>query len=348
MNNDIEEEEGGAAARRLTMNRLAELAGVHKSTVSRAMREGTTFYQSETARRIRAIAESMDFQIDRNAASLRTRRTGTVGVLVPRLSDNLQAVFYEAVAGACAARDIVALVAVTGDDPVAQRHAANALLGRRVDGLILTSTRISDGFPDELERREVPFVLAIRRNRQRHPSVVSDDRGGGFLVTNHLIELGHRRIAMVAGPDYASTALGRREGFFSAHRQAGIPVDPNLVRKSMFRWQDGYDIALELLNSDEPPTAIFAVNDETAFGVIAAGRSLGIKMPNELSVVGYNDIPSARQPPLPLTTAGMDIKRLAESAVDVLSARIDGRRTENKTIPVSLVVRDSTSTPRSD
>lgn len=330
---------------RVTMDKLAELAGVHKSTVSRAFRPGTTFYQSPTAQRIRAMAESVDFKLDRYAASLRTRRTGTIGVLVPRLSDNLQAVFYEAVVRACVERDIVALVAVTGDDPKAEENAANALLARRVDGLILTSTRINGTYPEGLTKREVPFVLALRRNGDENPSVVSDDRGGGYVVTRHLIELGHTRIGIIAGPDHASTALGRRQGFFEAHADAGLDVAPELVHKSMFRWQDGYDIATAWLTSPNPPTAIFAVNDETAFGVVAAAHTLGLVLPEQLSIVGYNDIPSAARPPLPLTTARMDIAALATAAVDVLCARIDGRRVSSRTIPVSLVVRASSAPP---
>lgn len=335
----------GLPPRRLTMEALAQLVGVNKSTVSRAMRPGTTFYRSDTAQRIRAIAESMNFQMDRNAASLRTQRTGTIGVLVPRLSDNLQAVFYESVVNACMARDIVALVAVTGDDVEAERRAGSALLGRRVDGLILTSTRVHGQFPAQLEDRKVPFVLAIRQDGEGRASVVGEDRKGGYLVTRHLIELGHRRIAMIAGPDHASTALDRRVGYVEAHHEAGLPVDKRFVLKSMFRWQDGYEIALRLLASDDPPTAIFAVNDETAFGVVAAARTSGFDLPRQLSIVGYDDIPSASHPPLPLTTARMDIATLAERAVDLLCARIDGRPAESGTIPVSLIVRESTAPP---
>ncbi|MCX7522817.1 LacI family DNA-binding transcriptional regulator [Microbacterium sp. STN6] len=341
----VNEPSEGAVGRRVTMDKLAELAGVHKSTVSRALRPGTTFYQSPTAQRIRAIADSVDFQPDRYAASLRTRRTGTIGVLVPRLSDNLQAVFYESVVRACTSQDIVALVAVTGDDPVAEQHAANALLGRRVDGLILTSTRVNGEYPAQLAQRDVPYVLALRHNGTDHSCVVSDDRAGGYLVTQHLLELGHRRIGIIAGPDHASTAVGRRQGFMDAHRDAGVSVEPDLVHKSMFRWQDGYDIATKWLSSANPPTAIFAVNDEMAFGVVAAAQTRGLDLPGELSIVGYNDIPSAARPPMPLTTARMDIGALARAAVDSLRARIDGEQTANRTIPVTLVVRKSSAPP---
>src|SRR5665647_97953 len=313
----MKEDGEGTPTRRLTVDGLAQLAGVHKSTVSRALRPGTTFYRSETAQRIRAIAGSMDFQLDRNAASLRTRRTRTFGVLVPRLSDNLQAVFYEAVVRACEAHDYFALVAVTGDNPEGERHAGNVLLGRRVDGLILTSARINGDYPHQLKNRDIPFVLAIR-HADGYASVVSDDAGGGRLATQHLIKLGHRRIGLVAGPDDASSSLGRRRGFYEAHQQAGLKIDEKLVRESRFRWQDGYDIALEWLKSDDPPTAIFAVNDETAFGVVAAAQTLGLRLPQDLSVAGYGDIPSAARPPLPLTTIRMDITLLADATVELL------------------------------
>lgn len=327
--------------RRMNMDDLAVLAGVHPSTVSRALRPGSALVNSETASRIRALAEAHGYQPDRNAASLRTQRTGTIGVVVPRLSDHLMALFYEAVAARCQERDYVALVATTDDDAEGERRACDALLARRVDGLVLTTARLEDPYLDELESRGVPFVLALRRNGE-YPFAANDDVEGGYLAAQHLLQLGHRRIGMVAGPEYATTALSRRQGFTQAHVEARVSVDTTLIRSSRFRWDDGFEIAKELLTRVDPPTAIFAVNDEAALGVLAAAQTLGIDVPGELSVVGYNDLPSASRPPIRLTTVRMDFPEVAKRSVSILFDRMRGRRGRNWVGAMTLAVRDST------
>ncbi len=334
-------------SKRVTIDDIAELAGVHPSTVSRALRPGSTLIKSETASRIRALADEHGYIPDRNAASLRTQRTGTIGVVVPRLSDHLMALFYEAVAAKCHDRDYVALVATTNDDPDGERRASEALLARRVDGLVLTTARLNDSYLNELESREVPFVLALRRDGN-HPFAINDDVEGGRLAALHLIELGHRRIGMVAGPEYATNALGRRQGFEQAHHEAGVPLYSGLIHPSRFRWDDGFLFAKEMLRSKNPPSAIFAVNDEAALGVLAAAQSLDISVPEELSIVGYNDLPSAARPPIPLTTVKINLAEVAKRSVSMTFERIRRRRAKNWTGSVTLEVRASSAPPKAN
>ncbi len=334
-------------SKRVTIDDIAELAGVHPSTVSRALRPGATHIKSETAHRIRVLADEHGYTPDKNAASLRTQRTGTIGVVVPRLSDQLMALCYEAIAARCHDRDYVALVATTNDEPDGERRASEALLARRVDGLVLTTARQNDSYLNELESRGIPFVLALRRDGN-HPYAINDDVEGGRLAALHLIELGHRRIGMVAGPEYASTALGRRQGFEQAHSEAGVPLCSELIYPSRFYWDDGFLFAKEMLTSKNPPSAIFAVNDEAAFGVLAAAQSLDLNVPEELSIVGYNDLPSAARPPIPLTTVKINLTEVAKHSVSMTLERIRRRHTRSWIGSVALEVRASSAPPKAN
>jgi LacI family transcriptional regulator len=204
---------------RVTIHGVAAAAGVSKSTVSRILDERLPRSDSETARRVRKVAEELGYVRDVSAASLRRGNTMTIGVIVPRLTDTVMAMLYEALAKACSRSGRFAIVATTDDKPKADRLAAESLLKRGVDGLILSTAREDDDFPDELAKRGIPYVLALRTDGHSLSSV-GDDRLGGYLAARHLLDLGHRRIGVIAGPSYASSSRGRVEGFRHALEEA--------------------------------------------------------------------------------------------------------------------------------
>lgn len=240
---------------RVTVHSVAAAAGVSKSTVSRILDERLPRSDSETAQRVREIAAELGYVRDVSAANLRRGSTMTIGVIVPRLTDTVMAMLYEAIAKACTRSGRFAIVATTEDKPQADRLAAESLLNRGVDGLILSTARGDDDFPDELRERGVPYVLALRTDGHSL-SAVGDDRLGGYLATRHLLDLGHERIGVIAGPDYASSATGRVDGYRHALEEASISVDPQLIVPSTFGIQSGAEAIEKLMGLGCRPTAI--------------------------------------------------------------------------------------------
>ncbi|MQW87033.1 LacI family DNA-binding transcriptional regulator [Sinorhizobium saheli] len=304
---------------RVTILEVAAAAGVSKSTVSRILDERLPRSDSDTARRVRQIAEDLGYVRDVSAASLRRGSTMTVGVIVPRLTDTVMAMLYEALAKACSRSGRFAIVATTDDKPKADRLAAETLLKRGVDGLILSTARDDDDFPDELTARGVPHVLAVRTDG-RSLSSVGDDKLGGYLATRHLLDLGHRRIGIIAGPAYASNSRGRVEGYRHALSEAGLTIDPACIVASTFGIDSGSEAVEKLMLLDARPTAIFAVNDNTAIGALSGLARLGLSVPGDVSLVGYNDIPIVSHLPTPLTTLRVPFEQIAANALDLLSS----------------------------
>lgn len=326
----------------VTIIDVAKAAGVSKSTVSRVLDERLPRSNNETAQRVRRVAEEMGYIRDPLASGLRRSGTGTLGVIVPRLTDTAMAMVYEAVSRAAAARGLFALVATTEDRMDAQRDAVDALVRRRVDGLLLTTSRLDDVMA--LEGTPVPIVLALRFDGV-HPAAVGDDTLGARLAVRHLADLGHRRIGLVGGPSYASSARDRRVGFEAALAAAGLEPDPTLIAGDAFSIESGEVAGRLLLDRSDRPTAIFAVNDNTAIGVMAAAHALGLRIPEDLSLVGYNDIPIARRLPVPLTTVRVPFDQVARNALDLLAAAQRGEPARTLFSAPTLIPRASTSSP---
>lgn len=325
---------------RVTLHDVAREAGVSKSTVSRMLDERLPSNDTPKAQHVREVARRLGYVRDLSAANLRRGSTGTIGVIVPRLTDTVMAMFYEAVSAAAAQQGRFAIVATTDDNPKASRAAADALIRRGVDGLILTTARENDDLADELRARGVAFVFALRHNGKTAASV-GDDQLGGYLATRHLCDLGHKRIGIIAGPDYATSSLGRLAGYRQALDEAGIPQSPELVVPSTFSIESGEAAARTLLDLADPPTAIFAINDNTAIGSMSAIARAGLSVPQDISLVGYNDIPIVSRLPVPLTSVRMPFDRVAEVALQLLFETSESPKV--KKITPSLIPRSSTA-----
>jgi LacI family transcriptional regulator len=330
---------------RVTLHDVAAAAGVSKSTVSRILDERLPRSDSKTARRVREVARELGYMRDLSAASLRRGKTMTIGVVVPRLTDTVMAMLYEALARACGRSGQFAIVATTDDEPGADRAAAETLLHRGVDGLVLSTARIDGDFPAELAERGVPFVLALRTDGKSLSSV-GDDRLGGYLATRHLLDLGHRRIGLIAGPAYASSSRGRVEGYREAMAEAGVEVDPAWIVESTFGIDSGAEAAEALMKLPQPPTAIFAVNDNTAIGAFSALRRLDLAIPEDISLVGYNDIPLVSRLSTPLTSVRVPFDQIAGAALDLLSNGPSGNQDRIRVATPTLIPRRSTAAPR--
>lgn len=323
---------------------VAREAGVSKSTVSRVLDERLPTSNSATAQRVRDVAQRLGYRRDRFASALRRQQTRTIGVLVPRLTDTVMAMTFERIAAACARRDQFAIVATTDDDPLTEKEAVERLLDQRVDGLVLTTARLDDDVTSALREQGVPVVLALRSDGST-PSATGDDELGGYLATRHLLDLGHRRVALVAGPSYASSAVGRQVGFRRAMAEAGVDDVDDLVHESAFSMESGEEVARRLLAARARPTAVFAVNDNTAIGVLAAAQALGLSVPEDLSVVGYNDVPVSARLPRPLTTVRVPFDQIATATLELLDETRAGAPARHVTVAPTLIPRSTSARP---
>lgn len=331
--------------RRVTLYDVATGAGVSKSTVSRILDERLPKSESGTAKRVRQVAAELGYTRDVAAASLRRGETMTIGVIVPRLTDTVMAMLYQQIAHACARKGQFAIVATTDDEPKADREAARTLLQRGVDSLILTTARLDDDFADELAHRGVSFVLALRTDG-KSLSAISDDHLGGYLATRHLLDLGHRRIGLIAGPSYASSSQNRRAGYREAMAEAEVEIDEAWIRESSFSIDAGVTAAEELMRLAVPPTAIFAVNDNTAIGAMSALGRFGLMIPSDVSLVGYNDIPIVSRLGTPITTVRVPFDQIASAALDLLAGESSDPQNPIRVVTPTLIPRQSTAKPK--
>jgi LacI family transcriptional regulator len=328
----------------VTLRDVAAAAGVSVSTASRVLDERLPPSRTAAADRVRKAAVDLGYVRDPLASGLRRSGTSTIGVVVPRLTDTVMAMLYEEIAAAAAARGLFAVVATTQDRPEAERLAVQSLLHRRVDGVVRTTARTGSPLRIDGDARQ---VLALRTD-DIHPASIGDDRLGGYLATRNLIDLGHTRIGLVMGPEYATTAVHRRNGYRDALAEAGIALDDSLIAGDAFSMEAGETAAHVLLDRPDPPTAIFAVNDNNAIGVMAAASARGLRIPDDLSVIGYNDIPVVSKLPVPLTTVREPFDLIARGAVDLLLDESLHHGGDIRTVVATptLIPRRSTAAPR--
>jgi LacI family transcriptional regulator len=326
---------------------VARAAGVSQSTVSRALR-GDPRVREETRRRVDAAARRLGYVPNSLAAGLVSRSTRTVAVVVSDLAnpffpalltpvyDELQLMGYR-----------VVLFTERTDIPTGQ-ETLRRLLDRSIDGVLVTTATLDSRFSAELQQRGLPIVLLNRYiDAMDVDRVVSDNRGGAVIGGRHLIELGHRRIAMIGGPDHVLCCRARLDGHRSALEAAGLSPDDTLIVRTDLTLEDGHTAAVELLGRSPRPTAIFTCNDLQALGVYRAARSLGVRIPADLSVIGFDDLPIAALVHPALTTVRQPLTEMAAAATELALALGRGEKTPQigLELATSLTVRDSTAPP---
>lgn len=337
-------------SRPVTLQSLARQLGLNVSTVSRVLNGSADDARGaaapDTVKRIRALAAELQYQTNPHAASLKTRRSRTIGVLVPRLSDMVLATIYEGIDEAAAEHGYLTFVSNTQDEPDKQRKLIDMALARRVDGLILGDAHSAptNAPPNpllaELAQRDVPFVL-VSRHADHHCAVTCDDLEGGRLAAKHLLDMGHRRIAVMVGEPFASTGRDRSDGFFSYCAQHGVDVPAHWRIESPFDTDAGRDIGARLLAPADRPTAIFAVNDFLAVGVMGAAREQGLEAGRDVAIVGYNDTPLAGALPIGLTTVHSPMHEMGRMGLELLLQKLAGGQPDSVRLAPHLVVRDS-------
>jgi LacI family transcriptional regulator len=341
------------ARSKATINDVAKAVGVHPSTVSRVMNPSTRhMVTAEIARRVTEAARNLGYHRNALAHSLRTRRSSTIGVVIPDITNPVFPPILRGIEDTLAAVGYIAIIANT--DGAADRDAVvlEHMLARRVDGLILATARRKDAVVDRCVSEEIPVVLINRTigKDSTVPSVVNDDLRGIGLTVAHLAGLGHKRIAHVAGPQDLSTGLERYRGFLGAMKAAGLKADPALIAVAgIYSEREGERALLTLLDGKKRFTAVVAANDLLALGCYDALTSRRLSCPRDMSVTGFNDMPFVDKLNPPLTTVRIQHYEMGVQAAKVLMERIadpQARRVDLRLEP-SLVVRGSTGRPAS-
>ena len=332
---------------RATLRDVARVAGVHPGTVSRALNPETeALVRDETVRRVRQVAEDLGYRPNPLARGLKTNRSYTVGVLVPDIQNPLFPPIIRGIDDRLGEAGYTPLIANTDNDPVRERVDLEAMRARQVDGFVAATARVDHDLLDEIAAGGTPLVLVNRRVEDGSlPSATADDHAGARMAVEHLVSLGHRRIAYLAGPQDVSTGRARFDGFAEGMRQAGL--EPSLVRTGRaFTEPEGTRLCEELLDADEHFTAIVAGNDLMALGCYDVFAARGIDCPGEVSVVGFNDMPFADRFSPPLTTIRIPHYEIGVAAADMLLDLLQGGDGGREVVlPAHLIVRGSTRRP---
>jgi LacI family transcriptional regulator len=328
----------------VTSRDIARAAGVSQPTVSRALR-GDPRVAPATATLVRETAQRLGYVPDAAARTLITRRTGTVAVVVADIGNPFYTELVSALHGSLGRAGSRTVLINERTDVRGDAGVQPLLRSGLVDGAIVATATLDEQTRMLLEGEPTPIVLVNRElDDVERDVVVSDNRMGGARAAQLLAELGHRRIAHIAGPANTSTARERAAGFGETLERLGVPLDPGRRRAGDFSHRDGYRWALELLDLDPPPTAIFCDNDVIALGALDAARARGVAVPAELSIVGFDDIALAGWESFRLTTVRQPLSEMAEEAVRLMVDRIakpDGPA-RRIVFPTELIQRGTT------
>lgn len=324
---------------------VANAARVSKATVSRVI-SGNTVVSPEVTSRVREAMDLLGYRPNRLAQGLANGRSNGVGLVVNELSGPFYGLLMTGVERGIEARGMHLMVASGHGDAEKERAAVEFLLDRRCDALVLHADALSDDDLVGLCRVDTPiFIINRLVETLRARSVHSDDEAGARIAVEHLIASGHRRIACITGPMEKHQSQSRLRGYRAALRQAGLPTHPGLVIESDFLESGGQAAGADLLSHDNGVTAVFVQSDQMALGVYSACRERGLSVPDDLSVVGFDDVDPARYVHPGLTTVRQPLAEMGEAAARLVLAAIDADGSaEPDAIPAfrpELIVRQS-------
>jgi DNA-binding LacI/PurR family transcriptional regulator len=304
---------------------------------------------TNTKARIRHLAREMGYSPDAQARSLVMGRTQTIGIVATTVSDPFIAEVVQAIETTAHHHGYSVVLASSNAQPEREVAAVEMLQSKRVDGVIVTSSRVGALYQEHLDRLGVPVVLLNSHSHQTGPytfSITVDNQHGGFLATDHLIQLGHRHIAYIASAADHSDNYERLDGYRQALEAAGIAPEPDWIIMGTGRASGGERAVPKLLALAPRPTAVFCYNDMTAIGLMRAGRLAGLQIPHDLAVVGFDDIPFATYVHPALTTVAQPKLEMGRQAVEMVKALAtdggpSGTRVSNVVAQGRLIVRGS-------
>jgi LacI family transcriptional regulator len=336
---------GGA---RISIRDVALLADVSPATASRVLSGSAHPVRDETRLRVLEAAAALDFHPNMIARGLVTARTHVLGVIVHDVSDPYFGEIVRGLEDAAHMRDHRVFVCSSDRDPDRELAYVRALIGHRVDAIVFAGGAIEDrSYRTQLKRllegfRSLGGIVATLAPHTMHtPSVTIDNVAGARDMTKHLLDLGHHRIALVAGPERLRTSHLRLRGYQEALADAGVTPDPDLVEPGGFTTEGGAKATAALLARSPDLTAIFAANDVMAFGVVHELADEGLHVPDDVSVAGFDDISMARFALPPLTTVRVPMGELGQQGAHLVVDALAGRRVRSRSLPTEIVVRAS-------
>jgi LacI family transcriptional regulator len=313
------------AERQATLRDVAAAASVHPATASRALNPGTRLLVSEeTAQRVSEAAERLGYRPNPVARSLRTRRSHTIGVLIPDLNNPLFPPIVRGLEDRLAEHGYVALIGNTDGDLGKEHLVFDQMRARHVDGFVLATATLNSPILAEAAEADLPVVL-MNRTAQDYPfsSVSVDNEQGVRAAVAHLVSLGHTRIGHIAGPQDISTGTARLRGFQEGMSSHGLAAgEGEIVYASGYTIEEGLRCGRELLEGDRGLTAVFAANDMLAIGCYGALDELGLRCPEDVSVIGFNDMPFIDRLRPPLSTIRFPHYQVGTEAARLLVERI--------------------------
>jgi LacI family transcriptional regulator len=340
------------SGQRVTIRSVASEAGVSVSTVSNVLNGRHGQMGAETLERVQAAMDRLGFRPNRLAQSLATNRTATIGLIMSEVTNALYPPVTIGAEAACREAGYGLLLA-NADDLDAERRDVEVMRAKQVDGLVLFSISFLNIANDHLLRVQSDGVPVVAINRHLQPeapiaSVLFDHAGGGRLATQHLIELGHRRIAHLGGPPHRFTGLQRRQGYETALTAAGIVPDPALVAEGDYSFESGEALMRRLW--EQRPTAVFVGGDAMALGALRTLAALGVRVPADLSLVAFGNPDSVRYATPAITTVDLPVAAAGRTAVELVLRRIAQRdavpaETEVQVLETTLLVRETTAPP---
>src|SRR6266496_870035 len=325
---------------------IAAQAGVSAMTVSKALR-GAPDISATTKARLRALAEQMGYMPDSVAMGLRNKTTKLFGLVISAVTNPVFARVVMGIEEQAHELGYNVILAQSLNQPEREQTVIRRLLSRRVDGLFISPVyRLEPSAPvyEELLKRGTPTVLLGHRAPFCEPfvNVETDDLAASFALTKHLLDLGHKRIAFFAGPVAAPSSQERIEGYRRALREAGVEGDDRLIFNAGSTIDEGEKAALQMLNESPGATAVQAVNDLVAIGAATVFLRQGIRIPQDLSVVGFGNILVTEHFRVPLTTIRQPKLRLGAAAMDSMLKLLKGSRPPSKRLGAEIVIRQST------
>lgn len=328
-----------------TIRDVAKRAGVGVATVSRVL-NNSGYAKPETRERVLQAAAELGFVPSQLARGLVRRLSATVGLVIPDITNPFFPAITRGVEDAASEAGYTVFLCNTDNDPTLESLDVQKLRERRVDGIIFVGTSERRELVERLLADQIPVVVTDRQLEHADvDTVLVDNHAGALAACRHLIGLGHRRIAHAAGHRSTRTGQDRCSGYQEALREAGVPFDESLVSWGDFTYESGYHAAQVLLGRTPRPTAIFAANDLIAFGAMRAAEDAGIRVPEELSVVGFDDIQMASVVRPGLTTVRQPAYEMGRTAMRMLLERINGRvegAARRHLFEAELIVRSTT------
>lgn len=326
-----------------TIKDVAKMAGVSTTTVSHVINK-TRFVAEDTEKLVLQAIKDLNYSPSAVARSLKINTTKSIGMIVTTSETPYFAEIIHAVEEHCYRQGYSLFLCNTQNNAEKIRNHLDMLAQKRVDGiLVMCSEYLPDSLNILTNFETIPMVVMDWGPNVDTDIIQDNSFNGGYLATQHLIENGHKHIGIIAGELSKTTAKTRYEGFVHAMQEAGLTINPNWVMEGFFEPEDGYECMNKILRQDTLPTAVFCCNDVMALGAISAISEKGLRVPDDISIIGYDNIHASRFYAPPLTTIHQSKSRLGVQAVNLLFERINHKSEQRETIEIhsELVVRKS-------